>query len=362
MVTSAAAPKKGHRAFLAVFLLWMQVSHVAFGGQESPPLVASVAAEARRSVVLISVYGQDGRLIGQGSGFIVNSAGTVATSYHVVRDAVTGMVKLHSGALFQIAEVRGVNCDADLALIALQATQTAFPHLQLIDSGEIRVGDPVIAIGNPLALEGTVSMGIVSAFRQTPDPVINVIQTTAPVSQGSSGGVLLDAQGRAIGVITATRVGGQNLNFAVAAEHIKSLQAGPMAAPLGKASTLCETSSLRSAEAMPSALVYAGVWKSNSYDTSGNVAIRLQVDGNNVTGEIRLTGSRKGYSGGGIAGTARQLTRNSWALQLEAENAELQANAVLTTETMTGDYTFRYGFLGLGADRGQWIMKRHTGN
>jgi len=106
-------------------------------------------------------------------------------------------------------------------LAVLKAEGHSLAHLSVGDSDSVRVGERVIAIGSPLSLETTVSDGIVSAIRKQADGTI--FQITAPISPGSSGGVLLDTTGRAIGVTTAYIAEGQNLNFAVPINFAKSL-------------------------------------------------------------------------------------------------------------------------------------------
>ena len=144
--------------------------------------------------------------IGEGSGFIVTDDGYVVTNHHVVEDADRVTVGLTNGNTYE-AEVIGVDPSIDLALLKIDAEE--LPALALGDSEALRVGQWVIAIGNPLDFEHTVTVGVVSAkqrrvpLRGTDSGVANFIQTDAAINLGNSGGPLIDAGGNVIGINTA---------------------------------------------------------------------------------------------------------------------------------------------------------------
>jgi hypothetical protein len=121
-----------------------------------------------------------------------------------------------------------VALDQSRDLVLLSVSGLTAPPLQVGDSNKVQVGDPVFAVGNPRGLEGTLSEGIVSAIR--PVGADAVLQISAPISPGSSGGPVLDGSARVIGVAAATLKGGQNLNFAIPASYVSAL--------LGRARTL----------------------------------------------------------------------------------------------------------------------------
>ncbi len=182
--------------------------------------VSVVVAKCNPSVVLVRVLDGEERLLATGSGFVV-SPGVVATCYHVVAGGAEVRVKTLDRVEYPVAEVTAANRALDLALLRVHAMYSA-PALELRGASEVQVGEVAIAMGSPLGLQGTVTSGIVSAVREMGDWG-TVIQTSAPVSPGNSGGPLLDSRGRAIGLVMSTMVGGQNVNFALPADAISRL-------------------------------------------------------------------------------------------------------------------------------------------
>ena len=143
------------------------------------------------------------RAEGVGSGFIVDASGLVVTSYHVVRGANSVTVTLHDGRRLE-ARVAGADPKTDLALLEVDADE-ALPVVEFGDSDRTRVGDWVVAVGNPFGLGGTVTAGIVSGRGRDigSGPYDDYLQIDAPINRGSSGGPLFDRGGRVIGVNTA---------------------------------------------------------------------------------------------------------------------------------------------------------------
>jgi S1-C subfamily serine protease len=185
--------------------------------------VARVAETAGRSVVGIRRRhgrGGNGRgsdVAGAGSGVIVAPDGYVLTNDHVVAGAERLDVVLRDGAAFE-AEVVGEDPDTDLALLRIPSG--GLPAASLGHSADLRVGQLVVAIGNPLGLEATVTAGVVSALHRTLRGasgrlIEDVIQTDAALNPGNSGGALADGRGRIVGINTAMIAGAQGLCFAV---------------------------------------------------------------------------------------------------------------------------------------------------
>jgi hypothetical protein len=138
----------------------------------------------------------------------------------VIEGASSGYAKLvGQSAKYNIIGLLAADPTRDLALLAVAGTD--IPPLSIGDSGQVAVGDDVYVVGNPRGLEGTFSQGIVSSIRTVGTD--NLLQITAPISPGSSGGPVLNGQGRVIGVAVATFRGGQNLNFAIPASYLTSL-------------------------------------------------------------------------------------------------------------------------------------------
>ena len=177
-----------------------------------------LAEQATRAVVLIDVRtGSDTR---QGSGFLVDPSGLILTNQHVVRDAVSARVKLASGDVYDRVTILTEDDRRDIAV--LQIAGFDLPTLPLSNSDSIRIGSPIVLIGSPLGLENTVSTGIVSGRRQEPEG-FQLLQVTAPASQGSSGGAVIGSDGRVIGIASSQLLAGQNINFAVPINYARGM-------------------------------------------------------------------------------------------------------------------------------------------
>jgi serine protease Do len=163
----------------------------------------------------------------EGSGFIVNEDGLCVTNNHVVEDAVEISVLLSDGRALP-AELVGSDPRTDIALIRI-TSEEPLPFVPLGDSAQVMPGDWVLAIGNPLGLEHSVTAGIVSALGRRdirPDGrelYSNFIQIDAPINPGNSGGPLLDIMGNVIGMNTVVNVRANNIGFAVPVNMVKAL-------------------------------------------------------------------------------------------------------------------------------------------
>lgn len=189
------------------------------------------------AVVYIQTLANEETLVplASGSGFVMDTDGHIVTNSHVVEDADVVQVTFSDGTVAE-AQILGQDSYADLAVIEVEVPSELLVPLELGDSSSLRVGQRVIAIGNPFGLEGTMTVGIVSALgRSLPSRVLadggsfsnpEIIQTDAAINPGNSGGPLLDIWGRVIGVNTAirTNVGvNSGVGFAVPVNTVKRI-------------------------------------------------------------------------------------------------------------------------------------------
>ena len=162
----------------------------------------------------------------QGSGFIIDPSGFVVTNYHVIKNADEITVITHSGDRYP-ASLRGYDSKTDLAVVKVEAQQD-LPYVEFGNSEQARVGDWVVAIGNPFGLGGTATTGIISARGRDirSGPLDDFLQIDAPINRGNSGGPLFDTEGRVIGVNTAIfspNGGSVGIGFAIPAELARSV-------------------------------------------------------------------------------------------------------------------------------------------
>ncbi len=178
-----------------------------------------IAKKAFPSVVLLVMEDAKGQPVSLGSGFFVRE-GEIASNLHVVEDASRGYAKvIGQTTKYNIEGITGIDPNRDLVILKSSASRTL--SMSLGNSDAVEVGESVYAVGNPQGLEGTFSQGIVSSIRQVGSD--KLLQITAPISPGSSGGPVLNSKGDVIGVSVATFKGGQNLNFAIPSNYIKDL-------------------------------------------------------------------------------------------------------------------------------------------
>ena len=160
---------------------------------------------------------------GQGSGAIIDDRGFIATNYHVVQDASTIRVLTSDGKVYDAALI-GYNDVADVAVLKVNAN---LESLKFADSNDVKIGERVIALGNPAGLSFTVTEGIVSAVHRTGPNGLNIyIQTDVPINPGNSGGPLVDANSRIIGLNNFKIGGFEGLGFAVESNAVKQVADG----------------------------------------------------------------------------------------------------------------------------------------
>jgi len=171
---------------------------------------------------------QERRLRGQGSGFIIDRSGIILTNAHVVDQADKVTVILKDGRTFE-GKVQGADPVTDLAVVKIDGRD--LPIAPLGDSGQVKVGDWAIAVGNPLGLDNTVTLGIISTLQRSsaqvgiPDKRLDFIQTDAAINPGNSGGPLLNERGEVIGINTAIRPDAMGIGFAIPVNQAKVISA-----------------------------------------------------------------------------------------------------------------------------------------
>ena len=192
----------------------------------------SVAAKVKPTIVEVYVTLAKGAALG--SGVIVNSQGYIVTNNHVVSGALTIQVILSNGTK-EAAQLAGADAAYDLAVLKIAVPQGGLSVATLGDSTQLKVGQEVLVIGNPLGITQTVTNGIVSVLKRTVSegqggPTIqNAIQTDAPINPGNSGGALVDLQGNVVGIPTLTAIDPEfntpanGVGFAIPANRVKTI-------------------------------------------------------------------------------------------------------------------------------------------
>jgi S1-C subfamily serine protease len=187
--------------------------------------IPQLVAKTKPATVQILALDENWSQIKSGTGFFVSPDGLIVTNYHVIQGAAHLTARTNEGATFQFERVVAQPQGVDLAILKFSAD--GVPFLKLGNSTSAVEGQQVIVIGSPEGLQGTVSEGIISAFRENR----SMIQITAPISHGSSGSPVLDENGQVIGVATLVAREGQNLGFAIAVEEVTRALTSPGTQP-----------------------------------------------------------------------------------------------------------------------------------
>jgi regulator of sirC expression with transglutaminase-like and TPR domain len=190
--------------------------------------VEQLAEKAKRSIVVIHHTGREGKRDGLGAGFVVSADGLIATNLHVIGDARPITVQLSDGAKHEVVSIHASDRGHDLALIKIDARKLT--PLVLGDSDALKVGQQIATLGHPQGLEHSVVAGVLSGRREFEG--VSMLQLAMPIEQGNSGGPVLDAQGRVVGIVTMKSLVTANLGFAIPVSALTKLMAKPNPVPM----------------------------------------------------------------------------------------------------------------------------------
>ncbi len=236
--TFSANMSLAQRGTVGVTMLLLAFFGGAAAEKKSPatqaPDVVALAERGKKSVVVVTHYGRNGKQDGVGAGFVVAADGLIATCLHVIGEARPISVQLADGRHFDATEVFAFDRKLDLAVVRIAATN--LPVLRLGDSDALQQGAPVVAMGNPVGLEHSIVQGVVSAKRDFDG--IEMIQLAIPIEPGNSGGPLLDARGRVQGLLNRKSALTANLGFAMPVNALKTLLDRPNPVPMARWLTL----------------------------------------------------------------------------------------------------------------------------
>lgn len=199
---------------IAIFCAFYQFVFKSFSS--SP----SAINNAQQSVVKLICYDHNGEETAIGSGFFIYDDKTIVTNYHVISEAYACDISTEQDKTYSVSKVVGYDKDKDIAIITL-SENTGLKPLKIGDPNKVKKGEKIVAIGSPLGIKNSVSDGILSG-RITMDDM-SVLQFTAPISSGNSGGALFDDKGRVIRVTFASYEDGQNLNLAIPIDLVENI-------------------------------------------------------------------------------------------------------------------------------------------
>ena len=206
--------------FLAVMAIAQLACAQSPQGQPSQLAPGEIYKASSPAVVLIETYGEDGKVSGAGSGFLVSPDGRILTNFHVIAHTKRATVRLANDDAYDSVEVVEVDKRKDIALIKIKAVNQ--PIVKAGHSSSMQIGDRLYTLGTPLGVfQNTLSDGILSGIRQMDG--FKLFQLSAPISHGSSGSPVFNSSGEVIAIVEATMAEGQNLNFAIPIDYALGL-------------------------------------------------------------------------------------------------------------------------------------------
>jgi len=205
--------------FLKLFAILMIFESPKINSQIVQKTPREIAQISFLSTALLTMEDSNGQPLSLGSGFVIDN-GVIATNYHVIENSKGGFIKIIGNPKkYRITGIIEISEKYDLAILKIEGLIA--PKLKFGNFSQSEIGDNIYAIGNPRGLEGTFSQGIISGIRDIEGA--KMLQITAPISPGSSGGPVLNSNGEVIGVAVASVKNGQNLNFAIPITYLNDL-------------------------------------------------------------------------------------------------------------------------------------------
>jgi tetratricopeptide (TPR) repeat protein len=207
--------KKHIDSFLILLLLY---------GCKSP-ILSSEEIFKKVDAAVFTIYSkdEDGKIISQGSGVILNKNGWIVTNYHVYHSPFkkTKLVVKKKDKIIEETYIIGFNAVKDILI--LKVPEDMFSHIAISEFDSLNQGQKIYAIGSPMGFENTISEGIISGFRFNDINATKYIQISAPISHGSSGGAVVNEKGELIGITSSSVEAGQNLNFAIPVKEVMKI-------------------------------------------------------------------------------------------------------------------------------------------
>lgn len=281
---------------------------------ESPVrTVEELTALVRKSVVVVSFEGRDGKQQGIGSGFVISDDGLIATNLHVLGEARPISVQLADGKKYPVKSIHATDRTMDLAVLRIDADH--LDPLPLGDSDSLKQGEDVVALGSPQGLKFSVVRGVVSGWREIDGKPL--IQLAMPIERGNSGGPMLDLQGRVHGVITLKSLVTRNLGFAVTINSLKPLLKKPNPVPMSRWLTI------GAVDAADWNLLFGAEWRQRA-------------------GRIHVEGRGTGFGGRALALSKQKLPERPFEIGVEVKLSDEDGAAGLVFHS-DGEHR-HYGF------------------
>ncbi|MEZ6045665.1 MAG: transglutaminase family protein [Planctomycetaceae bacterium] len=285
---------------------------------EQPEIETDLSTEelvtrSRESVVVVTFSGRDGSEQGIGSGFVLNSQGLIATNMHVIGEARPIFVQFANGQKYDVLEVVASDRKLDLAILKIDAD--SLPALPVHYESDLRDGEPIIALGNPLGLKHSVVKGVVSGQREVEGR--QMIQLAIPIEQGNSGGPVLNQQGEVIGLVTLKSLASSNLGFAVPSSDLKLLVDKPNPIPMSQWLTIGKLDDAKWKD------LFGANWRQRS-------------------GQIHVTGAGKGFGGRALLLSTKEVPEPPYELAVMVKQDQTDGAAGLVFAS-DGEYQ-HYGF------------------